>query len=191
MFMKKEEKEWRRQKKIEETQYNLEQFIGKCIEHEKQYISLAAQAKAEKRMRDYQQTLQFLKAIIARKEQVKSMLHQFKLIKLAKDEAESSKMFMESMILISNETNKLYKNNDMSRQAKKLSQSMDKLHENQEMMNIFLESTQDMLNSFDQSTDMAQLDEELQLRINQEIEQIENQISTSPEERLKDLKQMK
>lgn len=189
--MKKEEKEWQRQKKIEETQYNLEQFIGKCIEHEKQYIALAAQAKAEKRMRDYQQTLQFLKAIIARKEQVKSMLHQFKLIKLAKDEAESSKMFMESMILISNETNKLYKNNDMSRQAKKLSQSMDKLHENQEMMNIFLESTQDTLNSFDQSTDVAQLDEELQLRINQEIEQIENQISASPEERLKDLKQMK
>ena len=58
--MKKEEKEWQRQKKIEETQYNLEQFIGKCIEHEKQYIALAAQAKAEKRMRDYQQSLQFL-----------------------------------------------------------------------------------------------------------------------------------
>ena len=106
--MNKLDKELEKQRKIDETRQNLEELVAKYEDNEKEYIALAAEAKADNRMTDYKQTLVYLKVVMARKAQAKSMLHQFKLIELNRDEAKASKAFMDSMLIISKETNKIF-----------------------------------------------------------------------------------
>lgn len=181
------DKEFERQKKIEETKKNLEELVAKYEQNENAYIALAARAKSENRISDYNKTLNFLRVVLTRKQQAKSMLHQFELLELYHDEAKASQSFMDSMVMISEETNKLFKNNKMKKVSKAIKKSSSEMEKNQMMMTMLLESTQDSLSSIDDTLETSNIDDEMQQRIDAELLKISNGIEKSLDEKLNDL----
>ena len=182
--MNKLDKELEKQRKIDETRQNLEELVAKYEDNEKEYIALAAEAKADNRMTDYKQTLVYLKVVMARKVQAKSMLHQFKLIELNRDEAKASKAFMDSMLIISKETNKLFNGITVHKATKNLRKMSSDMEKNQMLMTSFLETTQASLGN---ETIMPTIDKEVEERINQEVDKIKNNIDSTPDDRLQEL----
>lgn len=185
--MNKLDKELEKQRKIDETRQNLEELVAKYEDNEKEYITLAAEAKADNRMTDYKQTLVYLKVVMARKAQAKSMLHQFKLIELNRDEAKASKAFMDSMLIISKETNKLFNGITVHKTTKNLRKMSSDMEKNQMLMTSFLETTQASLGNLEDETIMPNVDKEVEERINQEVDKIRNNIDSTPDDRLQEL----
>lgn len=185
--MNKLDKELEKQRKIDETRQNLEELVAKYEDNEKEYIALAAEAKADNRMTDYKQTLVYLKVVMARKAQAKSMLHQFKLIELNRDEAKASKAFMDSMLIISKETNKLFNGITVHKVTKNLRKMSSDMEKNQMLMTSFLETTQASLGNLEDETIMPNVDKEVEERINQEVDKIRNNIDSTPDDRLQEL----
>lgn len=185
--MNKLDKELEKQRKIDETRQNLEELVAKYEDNEKEYIALAAEAKADNRMTDYKQTLVYLKVVMARKAQAKSMLHQFKLIELNRDEAKASKAFMDSMLIISKETNKLFNGITVHKTTKNLRKMSSDMEKNQMLMTSFLETTQASLGNLEDETIMPNVDKEVEERINQEVDKIKNNIDSTPDDRLQEL----
>ena len=185
--MNKLDKELEKQRKIDETRQNLEELVAKYEDNEKEYIALAAEAKADNRMTDYKQTLVYLKVVMARKAQAKSMLHQFKLIELNRDETKASKAFMDSMLIISKETNKLFNGITVHKATKNLRKMSSDMEKNQMLMTSFLETTQASLGNLEDETIMPNVDKEVEERINQEVDKIKNNIDSTPDDRLQEL----
>lgn len=181
------DKKYERQKRIEETQKSLENLVAKYEENVNKYIILAAEAKADNRISDYNQTLKFLDVVMKRKAQAKSMLHQFKLVELMRDDAKVLKNFADSITIISKETSKLFKDSTMRKAAKDLRKITENDEKNQMLFDAFVETNQESISNFESSQIEARVDKETLARVDAEVERIKNRIDATSDDRLKEL----
>ena len=159
--------------KIKQTHKKFEKFIAECENKEKVLIQKAAEAKKNGLKAEYQQTIVFLRMIIARKEKAKHMLHQLTLSELLKQEAMNTKEFNDSMVILAKETSKLFGNFDykkMMKEQQKMSMEAQKAKSQLEMILDQVDDSFEDISSMDTNTEM---DAELQGRIDAQLAEID------------------
>lgn len=185
--MNKINKELERQRKIDETRGKLEELVAKHEENEKKFLSLVIEAKLDNRMTDYNQTLRYYDRARKRTIKAKSMLHQFKLIELIRDDAQASKAFADSIVMISKETSKILKNSS----NRKVMKELRKVKENEEKTNmlidVFIDTTQDTFDDVDSMQDDSGIDKDTLAQVDAELSRAKGTIETTSDDRLKEL----
>ncbi len=158
--------------KLRQTKKKFQKFITECEGKEKELIVKAAEAKRNKMTAEYNQTLIFLKMIIARKEKSKHMLHQITLQELLRTEASNTKEFNESMVILSKETAKLFGQFDYKKMLKEQQRMAIESEKTRSQLDMFLEQADSTFEDI-QNSDNIEIDSELQARIDAQLSEVD------------------
>lgn len=185
--MNKIDKELERQRKIDETREKLEDLVAKHEENAKKFLALVIEAKLDNRVNDYNQTLKYYDYALKRKAKAKSMLHQFKLIELIRDDAAASKAFADSIVMISKETSKLFKDSSMRKAMKELYKVKDTDEKSNMLMDAFMDTVPDFMGDIDSMPAEQGIDKETIAQVDAEVARVKSSIETTSDDRLKEL----
>ncbi|MBE6138031.1 MAG: hypothetical protein E7176_06520 [Erysipelotrichaceae bacterium] len=159
--------------RVKQTRKKFEKFIGECERKEKTLIEKAAEAKSKGLKAEYNQTLVFLKMIVARKEKSKHMLHQLTLQELLRDEASNTKQFNESMVVLSKETAKLFGNFDYKKMLKEQQKMAIEAQKTKSKLDMFLDQADSVFDDISDMESNVEIDDELEARINAQLSEID------------------
>ncbi len=175
---------------VKKTEQNLNNSIAKYDAREKDLISLAAVAKNDGRINDYKQTISYLKMIIVRKEKTKSLLHQFKMLELFRDDAELSKEYINSMRILSKETSKIYGASTIKQTSKEFRKMMANIEKNQSLFDYLMNEVDTSCQALNDESVTVNIDEEINQRVNAELEKIQSNLDSDIDKKLNNLKKI-
>ncbi len=173
LFKSKMDKELENKMRVRQTRKKFEKFVTECEQKETALIKKAAEAKKNGLNTEYNQTVLFLKMIIARKEKSKHMLHQLTLQELLRQEAINSKEFNESMVILSKETAKLFKNFDYKKMMREQQRMAIESEKARAQLDMFLEEADSIYEDMQSNEGTVEIDNELQARIDAQLSEVD------------------
>lgn len=175
---------------VKKTEQNLNNLLAKYEAKEKDLISLAAVAKNDGRINDYNQTITYLKMFLVRKEKTKSMLHQIKMLALLRDDAELSKEYLNSMRILSEETSKIYDASSMKKTSEEFRKMTANIEKNQSLFDYFMDEVDTSYQALNDENATVKIDDEVDQRVNAELEKIQSNLDSDIDKKLNNLKKI-